>query len=85
MQMNMSTGYKPEVQTTIPSTSICEEERRGRGGENNRCTYSKLSVSLCTVHSLSRQHLKSDIDHSFKNGISKNTLSNAAFLSAEDR
>lgn len=36
-----------------------------------RCTYSKLSASLCTVHSLSRQHLKSDIDHSFKNGISK--------------
>lgn len=31
MQMNMSTGYKPEVQTTIPSTSICEEER-GEGG-----------------------------------------------------
>lgn len=31
MQMNMSTGYKPEVQTTIPSTSICEEE--GGGGE----------------------------------------------------
>lgn len=72
MQMNMSTGYKPEVQTTIPSTPICE-------GRKNRCTYSKLSLSLCTVRSVSRQHLKPDTDHSFKNGISKNTpLPNAA-------
>lgn len=69
MQMNKSTGYKPEVQTTIPSKSICKKEKK----KKKKCTYSKLSVNLCTVLSLSRQLLKLDIDHSFKNGISKHS------------
>lgn len=33
MQKNMSTGYKPEVQTTIPSKSICEEEEEEERGK----------------------------------------------------
>lgn len=45
--------------------------------EKRKSTYSNLSVNLCTVLCLSRQLLKSDIDHSFKNGISHTPLSNA--------
>lgn len=75
--MNMSTGYKPEAQTTIPSKSIHKKKKKKK---KKRSTYSNLSVNLCTVLSLSRQRLKLDIDHSFKNGISNTPLSNATSL-----
>lgn len=55
----------------------------GRKKKKKIRTYSNLSVNLCTVLSLSRQLLKLDIDHSFKNGISNTPLSNATSLNTK--
>lgn len=59
------------LQTRSPELQYHQSPSVRRRRKNNICTYSTPSVNLCTVHSLSRQHLKLDIDHSFKNGISK--------------
>ena len=58
MQMNMSTGYKPEFKELGLSPKLQYHQksiRKEEGKTKSTYRYSYLSVNLCTVHSLSRQ------------------------------
>lgn len=78
MQMNMSTGYKPEAQTTNPSKSIHKKRKL------NSNAPTRIYQSSCAQSFLSRQLLHLDIDHSFQNGISNTPQANTTSLNKQE-
>lgn len=77
----MSTGYKPEVQTTIPSKSIQKKKKKINNKAPTQIYQSTCAQSFLRAGSvLSRTSITVFFFLSLKNGISNTPLANATSL-----